>query len=540
VSKILRIAAKDISHLKLEILIALALVIGFAATGHFGWPQFPEPFSEAKTLQVWIQILMPVSWWLLIARAVHDESLVGDRQFWITRPYGWPRVLGAKLIFIALFILLPYFLAQCFLLHQAGLHPLLVLPGLAFTLLMLFGFVLLPLMALSTVTATVTKMFVIFFVFVLYAALVTYLGSLMGTSEPRAPGSGAPYMETLWLIPIVAIVVTLLQYARRRTTLSITLLIAVVVAITAACFAEALAPHRHSVFHALAAGETSPLNVAIDPDPQSQDRLSDASTFQSQSYGEGDSQYPVNVPLIVSGIVPGHVVNLDAQTVTFTSPGMQARTTPWMQVMTQFGINPVISGARRNVNVPPWIFNEFSGKTVTIHITYAATELEAESPTTVSFNRYGTDIPQNGRCTDTGDPSGIHCQYALTDPDLTHVTWTLQQSCTSASPQDVAREQWIGTIRPGIEDAINPALRSLDFNPVDTLYTSLEDRQPGYRRGYRLCPGTPFIFTKYHIVRRRMVEVTLPPLDLRTYIDEHKHFNPEASGPAHVGSVKTP
>ena len=83
--------------------------------------------------------LVPVSWWLLISRAVHAEALVGDRQFWITRPYEWKSLLAAKLLFLAIYIYASILLAQCALLRAAGFHPLSYMPGLLYNLLLLTG-----------------------------------------------------------------------------------------------------------------------------------------------------------------------------------------------------------------------------------------------------------------------------------------------------------------------------------------------------------------------------------------------------------------
>ncbi len=51
--------------------------------------------------------LLPMAWWFLVSLAVYGEPLPGNRQFWITRPYRWTSLLGAKLLFIVAFVSFP-------------------------------------------------------------------------------------------------------------------------------------------------------------------------------------------------------------------------------------------------------------------------------------------------------------------------------------------------------------------------------------------------------------------------------------------------
>jgi len=93
----LHIFKKDARRLWPEILISLALTAGLVLTVPFKWANLNSSQSNylgpsvAQLLAYFIELLVPVSWWLLIARCIHSERLVGDRQFWITRPYEWPR-----------------------------------------------------------------------------------------------------------------------------------------------------------------------------------------------------------------------------------------------------------------------------------------------------------------------------------------------------------------------------------------------------------------------------------------------------------------
>ena len=73
------------------------------------------------------------------------------------RPYDWKKLLGAKALFLVAFLYLPLLIAQCLLLFSAGFRPLSFIPGLLFNLLLITGILVLPLMAIASVTATFAR-----------------------------------------------------------------------------------------------------------------------------------------------------------------------------------------------------------------------------------------------------------------------------------------------------------------------------------------------------------------------------------------------
>ena len=163
----LHIFAKDAKHLWMEISLSLLVTAAFVVLYPHTWRPAQIALSGAENPQLHQQLnklaqafvgLVPVSWWLLIARAVHGESLVGRRQFWITRPYQWPALLGAKLLFIAVFILVPFFAAQSLLLAEAGFDPGHYLAGLTYNLGLVTGVLILPLIAAPRFCARILAM----------------------------------------------------------------------------------------------------------------------------------------------------------------------------------------------------------------------------------------------------------------------------------------------------------------------------------------------------------------------------------------------
>src|SRR5882672_3547232 len=106
-SKILHIFKKDIRRHWLEILISLALLALYTRRELHLWQNssdmfFSSPFSFLLSGS-YIPFFLALSWVFLILRVVHSETLVGDRQWWVTKPYQWWQLLLAKLFFIFVF-----------------------------------------------------------------------------------------------------------------------------------------------------------------------------------------------------------------------------------------------------------------------------------------------------------------------------------------------------------------------------------------------------------------------------------------------------
>jgi len=98
--QVIHIFKKDIRHHWPEIALSLAIVAVFMAYQPRIWTDRPMQLRFFRGLINFLPVLMILSWVFLIVRLVQGESLVGDRQFWITRPYEWHKLLAAKLLSI--------------------------------------------------------------------------------------------------------------------------------------------------------------------------------------------------------------------------------------------------------------------------------------------------------------------------------------------------------------------------------------------------------------------------------------------------------
>src|SRR5665213_2249891 len=153
---------------------------------------------------------------ILIALAVHQDSIPGLRQDWLIRPIARRDLVLSKLLFVVLLVRLPVFAAGIAAGLTAGvpLGPS-VAASVSLNLLMLLAFDL-PILALAAFTRNPIEIF--------GTAAVMLLGyALLMVSTPAAPqtqGTGIEWIadaaSTLWGVAAVAVILTL-QYRGRKT-----------------------------------------------------------------------------------------------------------------------------------------------------------------------------------------------------------------------------------------------------------------------------------------------------------------------------------
>ncbi len=214
----LHIFKKDVRHLWFEIAVAILVAAAFTFTGarRAQWLVAPE----TNRIAAWSleMILLPLAWWALIARAIHDEALPGDRQFWITRPCSWKSLLGAKVLFILAFINLPMLVADAVIVSAYGLPLRAEWAGLLWSQVVLTIVFILPMVVLSALTTG--------FVQLIFAVLVPCLVALAVAIV--APGAvlrgflgGSDWVRFYYAYAVIACAapaIVVWQYLRRGTT----------------------------------------------------------------------------------------------------------------------------------------------------------------------------------------------------------------------------------------------------------------------------------------------------------------------------------
>ena len=157
--QVLHILGKDIRRLRWEIaatLLATAMLAWLNGDNSLVSPGGRRAVSLSG-LQRILTLLAPAAWWFLLVSLIHEEALPGIRQFWLTRPYRRSALLGAKLLFIALFLNLPALLADLAVMARSG-APLSGQWGALFWKQVPYSAIfLMPALALAAVTSSVMQ-----------------------------------------------------------------------------------------------------------------------------------------------------------------------------------------------------------------------------------------------------------------------------------------------------------------------------------------------------------------------------------------------
>lgn len=315
----IHIFRKDVRHHWPEIVVSLALV------AVYGWKQArfglePSLMTDPRTafLGMVLALVTPlvvISWALLVLRAVHEESLVGDRQFWVTRPYEWRSLLAAKVIFVVAFVNVPLLVLQVFLLQDAGFSPASHLEGLLWLQLMWTLVLILPVATLAAITASVGRSLLVVLGVLLYAVAVGILASALPNAGV-SPGT-FPVPQLVRALAALGVVVVVWQYARRRTAQA---RIALLIAAAVIPLVLVVTPYRALIARAYP-GAPAGFPVALRLDPA-------GLSSRKGGYPERNKVH-LRIPLLVSGIPIGSVVFVHGMLVNIQAPDGTRWSSEW-------------------------------------------------------------------------------------------------------------------------------------------------------------------------------------------------------------------
>ncbi len=304
----LHIFKKDVRYLRVDIAVILALMVLFAYTDSHSSPIFDQRHRVLNQTSELLSLLLPISWLYLVARLVHAEPLVGDRQFWLTRPYQWSSLLAAKTLFIISVISLPKAITDAIIVTARDLPLSHYLPGFACRELLIALAILLPFAALASVTSGLTQIAIT--VFVIVAASITFSEASIGANLYW--GSLEWIRDVLgWLISgTVAMVIVFLQYRRRRTTTSRAIAIAAII-LTMVPIPWALGFAIQSRLPKTSIADT--VDIRLDP---SRKPYYGAESIRGEAF---------HVPLTITGIPDGAELRDDRIELTLIPPKGSAR-----------------------------------------------------------------------------------------------------------------------------------------------------------------------------------------------------------------------
>ncbi|HVN20147.1 MAG TPA: hypothetical protein VMU05_15280 [Dongiaceae bacterium] len=159
-------------------------------------------------------ILLPVLLFLLVVSVIQEESLVGSNEFWLTRPYDRRNLFFEKLLFVAMWVVLPMLLHDVLLIRHFG-FSLSSAAGLLLWKTFQFLVFLLIAAALAVLSATFARA-VLLAIGAVLVALLTLFIALQSSAIPGDPGNTSYLtLAVLALAAVGALCVVAFQYRFR-------------------------------------------------------------------------------------------------------------------------------------------------------------------------------------------------------------------------------------------------------------------------------------------------------------------------------------
>jgi hypothetical protein len=479
---------KDARHLWPETLVSIALLIAFA----WAIVQTLQPsdgsFNPASLALLVLRLFIPISWLVLISRLVHDEELVGDRQFWTTRPYTWYSLLVAKLLYIIVFIGIPFLLMQAWLLHHEGLYPTLLIPELLKNFLFIAVIFLLPLFVIAVVTATFPRY--------ISSALggFIYVFVVLAFAAYKWPESFvAPYLPQILAVLALAIIFAaiIVQYARRKTLIARLLLVSVPIVI--AIFAllapvNALTSHRYP--------DTAIGTASFFEDPMHQDTSGRLFVFQNK--------INLNLPVMVqlNGVDDKTFIEAQRYRLTLDGPNGVHYTSDWSSERATFTTAQKLY--LLPLRLPEKIFNQVHNQPVALHLELGTQAFHAGTPYSVSATETPFPIPGHAACLTSDQQGSLECRFPFANPGYMQVAATVHSGdCFTPGPQSAPAY-----------GGLAPSNIPFGFSPIEVTRAQLTVQ--GSTR-VPLCPGTRTTFTPTVPGTYARLHLDIPTITLDPY-----------------------
>jgi hypothetical protein len=519
-NQILHIFRKDVRQFWREIALCVGLLATYARyepVEPFSLLAGPNPDRALFLDYLWrsyFWVLLLFGWAFVMVRDIQAEVLVGDRQFWVTRPYEWQKLLAAKILFVVVVINLPLLVAQAIVLRRAGFAPLSYVPGLLWLQLLLTVWLVPLAVTLGTVTSNVGQAVLVVLGAWLYVAVTDALSSETAKSHWRLvtslPSLLEPVMPVILIGTLVAVIT--LQFARRRTTLARGLLLGLAAALLLIAIGTSPPPPPLWIPDAreypfLAAGEQPPVQLAFDPTKTAR---------REPLEKRGEKLVPVRIPLQPSRQAEDSVVQTNGMLVTIDAGGGLRWSSAWQREPMLF-LFPGQEYSQLDFAVDKDFFERTKSQPVAVQLSFVMTVFRQKDGRRVFITSEDFAVPGVGFCSTQsgmGDPNAIACRSPLRLPDNEMVSTVVEETTCPVSHEE--RPKLVGsTLQMGY--GYEPS-GPLTLNPLRFFTLDLHPPEGGRSIEWRLlCPGTPLVFSYLERLQRLRMEVDVSGLQLGNY-----------------------
>jgi hypothetical protein len=433
--------------------VALINVIHAVILSNLDWFRFdgPSPLRNMSYLFGEISLFATA---LLVVTVVLQDAIPGLRQDWLIRPIRRRDLMLSKVLFVVLFAQCPIFVTEVVQGLAAG-FPFWQSVGAPFSrsLWMLLALDL-PVLAFATLTRNLTE--------TIGAALAVFLGSglIITSMLGRVLGNATvawviDSMQLIWGLLAVAAVLCLQYFGRKiipaRWVYGCAALVWLCAQLlpwqTAFAIQQRVSPQPEAA---------NPVQITFDPSLGRLPRKGFDTRFFVMSEPERDVL--LYVPLRMSNVGAGRLVNVDQMAARVTGPGGQAIELP--------RIPRSYAEGHQLTDVPASIYNGIKDQPVLLEMEYSLTLLQADPEQSMPALDGDQQVPGVGRCVTRTNPAAsrveLGCLFQGNGPIATWFlasTRTGQQNAESMIPS-AGYAPWFGRIEG---DSMNRFSRGLPY-----------------------------------------------------------------------------
>ena len=452
--QILHIFRKDGRRHWPEILAALVLLGAYTHQVLHPWPSGHRALALGRLfwMNEFIEPALILFWFFLILRIVQGETLVGDRQWWVTKPYVWWKLFLSKCLFVFAVISIPLFFVQLYLLFVNGFP---VFPNLLGVLRLQAGLAL-TLFPIAFLLGALTRNLAqaILTIVVFFVALFATVRLLAYDSSNPMSGSG-PVPDSLQVGFMLFLGVSLLlwQFAFRKTWQSRGLL-CLIAAFVATVANLPGAKNYVETTYPLAKDNQTPAKIEMNL------RSPDQETVDSNRWSEFVPEVSLRIPLQISGLPPGSRLSFDGLKLTLTGPDGAVWTKGWRTSYVQAW--PEDATVELTYGMKGEDFKKWKNSTVRVHIELAMSRYVEDQPRELVLQSSVFSDPQLGICRldpDTG--SSLQCLKPFHGPPYMATFDDRESPCRSKN--GAVWHSWSGPYDP---DVIEPGLSPITDHSI--------------------------------------------------------------------------
>jgi len=506
---IFHIFKKDLRHHWPTLLVSFAILAVFVWDQPRHWTVHPPELLFFSSLLRYLPLSLSLSWAFLLIRIVQGESLVGDRQFWLTRPYKWHTLLAAKLLAALLLVHLPLFLAQLLLLKLAFYPVFDSVAGLLQIQLMLFGFLTLPAFVVASLTRTIGQAAIVvlgLFVMLLGIASLDFV-------FPSLNFSADDYDDIMAIIVLVAAIsVVVIQFAYRNSRLSWCIVavslasILVLVLILANLSLQTRSMPLPTAAHPLPAKLTFDSNVSFQHQPGE----------QLDSYGL-DTE--LDLPFLLGEIPADSVVQIYGIKLDMDLPSGERWTSYWHS-----SSEILVPGRTRvwpSVTLKRAIFDQIRNSSVQARLSLAFNVYRVGATSSILVMGDSLRLPDDTRCTRDQSLSRMRCFSALKSPNALVLFADLpNKNCSARTDRD--SDPWAAApaFYASLSESSTP---DLDFTPIQetSVYLTRMRAYEDLATDVPLCSGTSLVLARTKFQYTVRTEINLGNIRVSNYVPSY-------------------